>query len=152
MARGPLGLFISQRTYALETVDECGLLGSKLVDFPIEENHKLAITTWIDLHDPSRYRRLVGRLICLTITRPELNYVVHILSQFMQNPKEAHMDVALVCCDTSKVCPVMVTYCMLIAASMCVPTVMQIGEPIHLRDALSRGIWLPLAGLSVMEN
>ena len=64
------------------------------MDFPIEESHKLALTTGMDLDDPSCYRRLIGRLIYLTITRPELSYAVHILSQFMQNPKEAHMDAA----------------------------------------------------------
>ena len=94
MARGPLGLFISQRRYALEIVEKCGLLGSKPVDFPIEENHKLALTTRTDLDDPSHYRHLIRRLIYLTIIQPEPSYVMHILSQFIQNPKEAHMDAA----------------------------------------------------------
>jgi len=67
------------------------------VDFPIEENHKLALAAGKDLDDlddPTRYRRLVGRLIYITIMRPKLSYVVHVLLQFMQNPKEAHMDAA----------------------------------------------------------
>ena len=92
MDRGPLGLFLCQCKYAPGIVDECGLLGSKLVDFPIEENHKLPLVVGTDLDDLSRYRRLVGRLIYLTITCPELSYAVHILSQFMHHPKEAHMD------------------------------------------------------------
>ena len=91
MARGPLGLFLCQHKDALEIVDECGLLRSKPIQFPIEENHKLAHAIGKALTDPSRYRRLIRRLIYLTITRPELSYAVHILSQFMQNPNEAHM-------------------------------------------------------------
>ena len=55
VARGPLGLFISQRKYALEIEEECGLFGSKPVDFPIEENHNLALSTGTALDDPSRY-------------------------------------------------------------------------------------------------
>jgi len=71
VARGPKGLFLSQRKYALEIVDECGLLGSKPHDFPIEENHKLALATGSTLTDVGRYRSLVGQLIYLTNTRPD---------------------------------------------------------------------------------
>ena len=92
VARGPDGMFLCQRKYALEIIDECGLLGAKPVDFPLEENHKLALGTGRYLNDAARYRRLVRRLIYLTITRPKLTYTVHILSQFMQSPKEEHME------------------------------------------------------------
>ena len=51
VARGPLGLFVSQHKYTLEIVEECGLLGRKLVDLPIKENHKLALTTGTNLGD-----------------------------------------------------------------------------------------------------
>ena len=47
------------------------------------------------MKDPAPYRRLVGRLIYLTITRLELSYCVHILAQFMQQPKQDHLATAL---------------------------------------------------------
>jgi len=88
------GLFLSRHKYALEIMDECGLLSSKPSAFPMEANHKLVLATGSPLIDAGRYRRLVGRLIYLTITRPNLCYAVHILSQFMQNPREKHMAAA----------------------------------------------------------
>ena len=60
----------------------------------METNHKLGLATGKDLMDPRQYHRLIGCLICLTLTRPELSYLVHILSQFMKAPKEPHMEVA----------------------------------------------------------
>ena len=94
VAHSSRGLFLSQRKYALEIVDECGLLGSKPANFPMETNHKLGLATGKLLADPTQYQCLVGRLIYLTVTRPELSYSVYILSQFMQNPMEEHMEAA----------------------------------------------------------
>ncbi|XP_020555142.1 uncharacterized protein LOC110013301 [Sesamum indicum] len=47
------------------------------------------------LTDPSRYRRLVGRLLYLGFTRPDLCYVVQQLSQHLQHPCEKHWDAAM---------------------------------------------------------
>jgi len=75
-------------------IDECGLLGAKLVNFPMEDNRKLALATRCVLIGPTQYHRLIDRLIYLTITQPYLTYAGHIFSQFMQAPKGEHMDVA----------------------------------------------------------
>ena len=80
VARGPQRLFLSQRKYTLEIIDECGLLGTKPVDFLMEQNHRLAQATGNHLVDSNRHRRLIKRLICLTITRPNLTYAIRILS------------------------------------------------------------------------
>lgn len=42
------------------------------------------------LLDVSAYKRLVGHLIYLTWTRPDLSYPVHVLAQFMHTPRESH--------------------------------------------------------------
>lgn len=46
------------------------------------------------VRDPHPYQRLLGKLIYLTITRPDIAFSVHILTQFMQNPTTRHMDAA----------------------------------------------------------
>jgi len=94
VGRNAKGLFLCQRKYALEIIEECGLFGAKLVEFPMKTNHKLGVATGPLLSDPTQYRRLVGRLIYLTLIRPELSYSVHILSQFLLAPRQAHMEAA----------------------------------------------------------
>ncbi|XP_026397521.1 uncharacterized protein LOC113292893 [Papaver somniferum] len=74
---------------------ETGLLGEKPAEFPIETNHRLALSKGKFLDDVEKYRRLVGRLIYLEVTRPDLAYSVHILSQFMQQPRVEHWEAAL---------------------------------------------------------
>lgn len=94
VARGPRRLSLYQCKYILKIVEESGPLGSMLSLFPMEDNHKLALAKGRVLDDRSWYRRLVRRLIYLIITRPKLCYAIHILSYFMQSPKEEHMDAA----------------------------------------------------------
>ena len=81
VARNSQRLFLCQCKYALEIIDECGLLGSRPVDFPIEMNHKVALALGKPSSNHTQYRRLIGRLIYLTITRPKLSYAVYILAQ-----------------------------------------------------------------------
>ena len=71
----------------------------------MEVNHKLTSAKGPVLKRPEEYRRLVGRLIYLSITRPELSYIVHILSQFMQTPLLPHWEAALRVVRYLKGCP-----------------------------------------------
>ena len=80
VARNSTGIVLSQRKYALDIISETGLLGSKLAGPPIEKNHRLGFNEGVNMTSPAQYCRLVGRLIYLTITRPELSYCVHILA------------------------------------------------------------------------
>eukprot|EP00261_Vitis_vinifera_P040707 XP_019081950.1 PREDICTED: uncharacterized protein LOC109124308 [Vitis vinifera] len=95
VARSSAGLFLCQRKYTLDIVSEAGLLGAKPCGFPIEQNHRLRLANGELLSNPESYRRLVGRLIYLAVTRPDLAYSVHILSQFMQEPRIEHWEAAL---------------------------------------------------------
>lgn len=74
---------LTQHKYTLDIISDVGLLGSKQVVTPMELHHKLALDLSPFLRDTVKYRRFVGRLIYLSITRPDISYLVHILSQFM---------------------------------------------------------------------
>ncbi|XP_024010060.1 uncharacterized protein LOC112085196 [Eutrema salsugineum] len=81
--------------YALDIVTECGLTGSRSYDTHIEQNHTLAHDEGEFFNNPSHYRCLVGRLVYLSITRPDLSYAVHLLAQFLIKPWKKHWDAVL---------------------------------------------------------
>jgi hypothetical protein len=95
VARNSNGIFLCQRKYSLDIITETGLLGAKPVGFPLDQDHHLPLATGSPLPNPERYRRLVGRLVYLTVTRHDLSYSVHMLAQFMQKPLQEHWNAAL---------------------------------------------------------
>ncbi|KAL5560356.1 hypothetical protein UlMin_036567 [Ulmus minor] len=92
VARSKTGISINQRKYTLDILQEAGLLGAKPAKFPMEQNLKLDSTVGDLLDNPTHYRRLVGKLLYLTITRPEISFSVNTLSQFMQEPRKPHLE------------------------------------------------------------
>ncbi|XP_031286379.1 glutamyl-tRNA(Gln) amidotransferase subunit A, chloroplastic/mitochondrial-like [Pistacia vera] len=81
-----------------------GLSRSKPTVVPLDQNVKFTsmqydklfnITTDSPLPDPHLYQRLVGQLLYLFQTRPNISYSVNLLSQFMHSPTDSHMAAAL---------------------------------------------------------
>ena len=92
VSRSKQELFLSQRKYTLDFLAETGNSTCKTVYTPIEINHYLSIYSDQILMNRERYQRLVGKLIYLTHTLPNLSYVVSIISQFMHNLSDRHMN------------------------------------------------------------
>ncbi|RVX03304.1 Retrovirus-related Pol polyprotein from transposon RE1 [Vitis vinifera] len=95
VARSKQGIFLSQRKYVLDILIEVGMLECKSVDTPIVQNHRLGEYSDQAPMDKGRYQRLVGKLIYLSHTRLDIAYVVSVVSQFMHNPSEDHMDAVI---------------------------------------------------------
>jgi len=85
-SRSKRGIFMSQIKYALDILQDTKLSGGKPKKIQMEQNLKLTNEDGKIVHDPSKYQRLVGRLIYLTVTRLDIVYLVRILSQFMNTP------------------------------------------------------------------
>ena len=61
---------------------------------PTEKNLKLTSSERKEFEDATKYRQLVGILSYLTTTRPDISYVVGILSRYMHKPCEGHWSTA----------------------------------------------------------
>jgi hypothetical protein len=71
------------------------LTDSKAARIPLETNIKLLAIDGEPLSEATLYMQFVGSLIYLTITRPDISYAVHLVSQFMSAPRFANYDVVL---------------------------------------------------------
>ena len=96
VARSSRGIHLCQRKYTLDILADFGMLGSCPISTPTDYSTRLHATMGDPLSDSSSssYRRLVGRLIYLTTTRPDIAHVVQQLSQYMANPTTAHSQAA----------------------------------------------------------
>ncbi|RVW88729.1 Retrovirus-related Pol polyprotein from transposon RE1 [Vitis vinifera] len=85
----------SDHTLFLKKHMETGMSGCQLVNTPIEEGLKLCVEPNQVSTDKGRYQRLVGRLMYLAHTRPGLAYALSVVSQYMHNPEEQHMNAVM---------------------------------------------------------
>ncbi|GJS04560.1 ribonuclease H-like domain-containing protein [Tanacetum coccineum] len=89
---------MTQRKCCLEMLYEYGLLAARPVDIPLPENSVLCFKESKNdkyLNDFTSYQKLMGKLIYLTNTRPDISYAVHCLSQHMHSPLQSHFKATL---------------------------------------------------------
>nr|CAN70115.1 hypothetical protein VITISV_020105 [Vitis vinifera] len=91
IARSKKGIAVSQRKYVLDLLNETGMLGCKPAETPMGSTVKLEESDGSAPVDKGRYQRLVGKLIYLSHTRPDIGFSVSVVSQFMNNPTKKHM-------------------------------------------------------------
>ncbi|KAK5838940.1 hypothetical protein PVK06_007688 [Gossypium arboreum] len=85
------GIVLSQKKYVHELIEDTGFKDAKIASTPLEQNLKLTTVDYDKdiqsedalLENKTSYQRLIGRLIYLTHTRPDIVFAVHYLSQFM---------------------------------------------------------------------
>jgi hypothetical protein len=75
----------------LDLLKETGILGCKSASTPIDQKLKLSAETGEPV-DKERYQRLVGRLIYMNHTRPNISFAVNVMSHYMHDPRNGHMD------------------------------------------------------------
>ena len=95
VARSKDGIFICQRKYVLDLLQETGMLGSKACDTPLEPGMKFSEDQGGELVDRGRYQRLVDKLIYLSHSRPDIAIAVSMVSQFMHAPHAIHLEAVM---------------------------------------------------------
>ena len=85
------GIFISQSKYAKNLVKKFGLESASSVRTPISPNVKLIVDLLGKSVNSSLYRNMIGSLLYLTASRPDISYSVGVCARYQANPKESHM-------------------------------------------------------------
>ncbi|XP_014490568.1 uncharacterized protein LOC106753285 [Vigna radiata var. radiata] len=80
-------IFICQRRYALEVLAKFNMVDSNPVRNPIVPGTMLSKDDNGVAVDATKFRKVIGSLMYLTVTRPDLMFEVNLISKFMANPK-----------------------------------------------------------------
>lgn len=94
--------FLSQHQYALDMLREFSMQNCKSEHVPLPPGLSLASDMRSSPTDPEEYCRIVGKLIFLTTTCPDLAYNVSSISRFMFQPQQSHLEVVNISCDMSR--------------------------------------------------
>ena len=85
------GIFISQSKFAKNLVKKFGLESTSFVRTPMSPNVKLTVDLLGKSVDSSLYRSMIGSLLYLTASRPDISYSMGVCARYQANPKESHM-------------------------------------------------------------
>ncbi|KAL0417014.1 UNVERIFIED_CONTAM: Retrovirus-related Pol polyprotein from transposon RE2 [Sesamum latifolium] len=95
IARSSEGLILTQSKYIQDILTDLGLHNAKTTVTPFPAGIKFTAQTDNTLPHPAVYRRLIGRLLYLNFTRPDIAHATQQLSQFLQTPCQQHWDVVV---------------------------------------------------------
>jgi hypothetical protein len=89
--QSPERIFLNQGKYTVEILKRFDMLECKPVNTPMEAKLKLLVDTSSDLIDATLYTQIVGSLMYLTNTRPDICFAMNTLSQFLVEPRRVHL-------------------------------------------------------------
>ncbi|GKD35811.1 hypothetical protein Tco_1251320, partial [Tanacetum coccineum] len=81
----------NQSKYALESLKKYGMESSDPMDTPMVEKSKLDEDTQGKIVDPTHFRRIIGTLMYLTASRPDLTFVVCMCARYQAKPTKKHL-------------------------------------------------------------
>jgi hypothetical protein len=87
-------VFFGQQKHAIKILQKFGIMDCKSMDIPMTRDVRKIRDSYYDPVDPSLYRQLIGSLMYLVNTRPDICFVVNTLSQFQVEPRHEHWTVA----------------------------------------------------------
>ncbi|XP_057791241.1 uncharacterized mitochondrial protein AtMg00810-like [Salvia miltiorrhiza] len=88
------GILINQSKYAKKLINKFGIQHMKSVKIPMNTNWKVNPGTEGNFVSSTKYREIIGSLLYLTASRPDIAYAVGVCARYQSDPKEAHMDAA----------------------------------------------------------
>jgi hypothetical protein len=92
--QSPERILLNQGKYAVEILKRFDMLECKSMNTPMETKLKLLVDFSSELIDATLYRQIIGSLMYLTNTRPDICFAVNTLSQFLVEPRHVHLVVA----------------------------------------------------------
>ncbi|GJY02129.1 retrovirus-related pol polyprotein from transposon TNT 1-94 [Tanacetum coccineum] len=92
ISQSPRGIFINQSKYALESLKKYGYESCDPVDTPMVEKSKLDEDKDGKAVDPSHYRGMIGTLLYLTASRPDLQFAICMCARYQARPTEKHLN------------------------------------------------------------
>ena len=87
------GIFLSQSKYTKNLVKKFGLESASFVRTPMSLNVKLTVDLLGKSVNHSLYKSMIGSLLYLTASRPDISCSVGVCARYQTNPKESHMTV-----------------------------------------------------------
>ncbi|KAL0460027.1 UNVERIFIED_CONTAM: Retrovirus-related Pol polyprotein from transposon RE1 [Sesamum latifolium] len=105
IARSAAGTSVTQHKFIRDIIQDAGLVNAKPTLTPLPLGLKLSSHNSPVLTDSEPFRRLIGRLLYLNFTRPDISYGTQQLNQFVHKPCLVHMDAAFHLIRYLKGCP-----------------------------------------------
>ena len=91
VARSTRGIALTQRKYVLDLLNETGMMHCRAAATPIDISYRITAESG-ELVEKENYQKLVGKLLYLCHTRPDIAFAVSIVSRYMHEPRTGHLD------------------------------------------------------------